>query len=311
MEEWDVSEEDWAREGSPALQRVRAVGSDEQGPRTESLRTPGLAREARSSTTTSPFAFVRAGALNGGPGVCRLGEALADRCTEGHPRFSTANRQDRVTVVVCDRLPVFARGLAKLLEEEAPNLCVTGVESSMSKAKRLIGEVGPSVAVIGLSGTGEGELGVLREICSEFPATRVVVLLPDAEAIIAYDTLAEAGVSGYELKERDASEIAQVVSLVARGHTVAPAAVGWLRPKHPDPASLDDVEREILRGVARSETNRELAARLHLSERTVCRRLEGVYAKLHLSDRLQAAVYAVVHRLVTPGEEASNLREVM
>jgi DNA-binding NarL/FixJ family response regulator len=201
--------------------------------------------------------------------------------------------------------------LAKLLEEEAPNLCVTGVESNIGKAKRLIGEVGPSVAVIGLSGTGESELDALREICSEFPATRVVVLLPDVEAFAAYDTLAGAGVAGYELKERDASEIAQVVSLVARGHTVAPAAVGPLRAKQPDPAALDDVEREILRGIARSETNRELAARLHLSERTVCRRLEGVYAKLHLSDRLQAAVYAVVHRLVTPGEQASRLREVM
>jgi len=78
--------------------------------------------------------------------------------------------------------------------------------------------------------------------------------------------------------------------LAARGHTVS-GCDNFIRPG--------------------SETNRELAARLHLSERTVCRRLEGVYAKLHLPDRLQAAVYAVVHRLVTPGEEASNLREVM
>jgi DNA-binding NarL/FixJ family response regulator len=193
--------------------------------------------------------------------------------------------------------------LAKLLEEEAPNLRVTGIEFSLSKAKRAIAKLHPAVVLIGLSSARE--LDTVREICSAFPGTRVVVLLPEAEATTACDTLAGAGVAGYELKERDASEIADVVSLVARGHIVAPAVVGLPREKRPDPHPLDEVEREILRGVARSETNRELAARLHLSQRTICRRLEGIYAKLHLADRLQAAVYAAVHGVVTREDVAS------
>jgi DNA-binding NarL/FixJ family response regulator len=202
--------------------------------------------------------------------------------------------------VVCDQLPVFARGLAKLLEEEAPSLRVTGIECSLGRAHHAIGELRPAVALIGLSGADSGELDAVREICSAFPGTRIVVLLPHARATTACDALAGAGIAGYELKESDASEIAGVVDLVARGHVVAPASVGLPRQKSPTLDSLDNVEREILRGVARSETNRQLAARLHLSQRTVCRRLEGIYSKLRLSDRLQAAVYAATHGLAPP-----------
>ena len=84
---------------------------------------------------------------------------------------------------------------------------------------------------------------------------------------------------------------------------MAPAAVAFPRERRPDPHSLDSLEWEILKGIARSETNRELAARLHMSERTICRRLEGIYSKLDLADRLQAAVYAATHGVVTHGAD--------
>jgi DNA-binding NarL/FixJ family response regulator len=187
------------------------------------------------------------------------------------------------------------------LEEEAPTLRVTGVEVSLREAKRSIAELRPAVALIGLSAEHAEEVEAVREMCAAFPSTRVVVLLFEGEVSIASDALAGVGVAGYALKERDAAEIAGVVSLVARGHVVAPAAVAFPRERRPDPDSLDRVEWEILKGIARSETNRELAARLHLSERTICRRLESIYSKLDLADRLQAAVYAATHGVVTRG----------
>ena len=255
----------------------------------------------RPGKPTGNVRLVPRGALDRGDHGSRLGEAPGDPSAGGYPLRSHGDGRDHVTVVVCDHLPVVARGLAKLLEEEAPNLRVTGVEFSLGEATRSIAEKHPVVAVIGLSAESAEEVGAVREICSAFPDTRVVVLLSEGEVTIASDALAGAGIAGYALKERDAAEIADVVNLVARGHVVAPAAVAFARERRSDPHSLDDVEWEILKGVARSETNRELAARLHLSQRTICRRLEGIYSKLDLTDRLQAAVYAATHGVVTRG----------
>jgi DNA-binding NarL/FixJ family response regulator len=208
--------------------------------------------------------------------------------------------QDRLTVVVYDHLPVFARGLARLLEEEASNLRVMSIEFGLEQARRSIADLQPAVALIGLGNDRAEEVEAVREICSAFPNTRIVVLLSEREVTIASHALAGAGVAGYVLKERDAVEIADVVRLVARGHIVVPADVALPSERRADPHWLDEVEQEILRGITRSETNRELAARLHLSERTICRRLDGIYSKLHLADRLQAAIYAAMHGLVRP-----------
>ncbi len=207
---------------------------------------------------------------------------------------------DRITSVICDRHPVFARGLAKLLEEEAPDLSIMGVAVSMSDAQRLIQQTLPAVALIGLSAGSIADLESVREICSASPATRTVLLLPAAEVRPTSAALSGVRISGYVTKERDLSEIVEVVRLVARGHFVMPSDVD--RPQgneRPLPDSLKDVEREILMGVAIGQTNRQIAARLHLSQRTVCRRLEDIYSKLDVADRLEAAVYAVVHGLIT------------
>ncbi|MGH2708139.1 MAG: response regulator transcription factor, partial [Actinomycetota bacterium] len=113
-------------------------------------------------------------------------------------------------------------------------------------------------------------------------------------------------VSGYVVKERDVAEIAEVIRLVARGHFVMPGEISDQRgTKRVDVRSLTDVEREILKGVALGETNSKIGARLHMSQRTVSRRLEGIYSKLDLPDRLQAAVYAATHGIVKPPSMAS------
>jgi NarL family two-component system response regulator LiaR len=299
MENWDVPARDRARESFPAPVAMCRRGSSGQGQPAGYPRSPGVSRGALSGDSHSYPPFIHGSAPNGRNHGDRPGEAPGDPSSHRDPPGSSSDRSGRVTVVVCDPFPVFARGLAKLLEEEAPTLRVTGVEVSLKKAKRSILEISPAVALIGLSAGSTEELDAVRQICSACPATRVVVLLPDAAAIAACATLTGAGIAGIELKERDPSEIADVVTLVARGHIVTPAAAGGRLDDRPDPSSLDDVEREILKGVARSETNRELAARLHVSERTICRRLEGIYSRLHLADRLQAAVYAGIHGFVT------------
>jgi two-component system NarL family response regulator len=122
----------------------------------------------------------------------------------------------------------------------------------------------------------------------------VLVLTASDEQADLYKAL-RAGACGYVVKDAEAADIARAVRAVWSGHLVIPSdlashIVNDLEAA--DPKWLSDMEREVLAGIGRGETNREMAARLHMSERTLRRRVEDIYAKLHLSDRIGAAVYA-------------------
>lgn len=100
------------------------------------------------------------------------------------------------------------------------------------------------------------------------------------------------GASVYVLKKREVS--ADVIKSVHRGFFTILASlterfVNNLQSS--DSAEVNPQEREILAHIARGETNREIASRLHVSERIVNRWVEDIYSKLHLADRLDAAVY--------------------
>jgi two-component system, NarL family, response regulator LiaR len=91
------------------------------------------------------------------------------------------------------------------------------------------------------------------------------------------------------------SEIAGAILAVCRGQLVIPAHLvgAFLLDLEAGPTeTLGEEERLILARIAKGETNRDIAARLHLSERTVRRRIENLYSKLHLADRIDAALYA-------------------
>lgn len=134
----------------------------------------------------------------------------------------------------------------------------------------------------------------IRRIREVSPSTTVVALTASDDQRDLYQAL-RAGASGYVIKDSDVSEIAGAVRAVCRGQLVIPAhLVGAFVQDLDGPRAegLGDQEREILARIARGQTNREIAAELHVSERTVRRRIENLYAKLHLADRIEAAVYA-------------------
>ena len=104
--------------------------------------------------------------------------------------------------------------------------------------------------------------------------------LPDAEAARALET--EAG-------RLDPEAVACV--LAAAGHRDGP-------PRRRRPAGLTDREVEVLRLIARGRSNREVAERLFISPKTVGRHVENLYAKIDVSSRAAAALFAMEHRLL-------------
>lgn len=199
-----------------------------------------------------------------------------------------------IAVMLCDDHPAFARGLAKLLESEAPDLDVVGVATSAPEIERLVREALPDVVLMDIRMPDTDGIEATRRIRAASPTTKVVMLTVSDEVADLYGAL-RAGASGYVRKDDEVAQIVNVVRSVQRGHLAIPAdLVGDVLHdlEQLDDHALNDAERDILAGIGRGETNRDMAARLHLSERTVRRRVEDVYSKLHLADRLQAAVYA-------------------
>lgn len=197
-------------------------------------------------------------------------------------------------MLICDDHPAFGRGLAALLATEAPELGISAVTTTGEEAVRHVVEDLPDIVLLDIRMPGLDGIEATRRIGSVSPTTKVVVLTASDEQNDLYQAL-RAGASGYVVKDSDVAEIVAAVRAVLRGQLVIPAHLAGafvtdLEGRASD--GLTDQEREILGRIARGETNREIAGGLHMSERTIRRRIENLYSKLHLADRIDAAVFA-------------------
>jgi two-component system, NarL family, response regulator DevR len=145
-----------------------------------------------------------------------------------------------------------------------------------------------------------------RAIREEFPATRVVMLTsyPDEEAVLAAIL---AGASGYLLKEIRGRDLVAALESVGRGDSLLDPAVTErvlervrrmaAGDAQNELAELTSQERKILMLVAEGKTNREVAAEVFLSDKTVKNYVSSILSKLGLQRRAQAAAFVAKHRL--------------
>ena len=211
-----------------------------------------------------------------------------------------------IRVLIADDHPVVRQGLRSFLESRG-GITVVGevadTEAAVAEAARLR----PDVVLMDLAMPGAGGVAATRRITEQRPETRVLVLTSfagDDEVVPAV----RAGAAGYLLKDVDPAELEQAVRLVAAGERVlhpraasrvmAQVAAGGPAPSARPAASLTPREREVLALLAGGLSNRQLARRLVVSEKTVKTHVSNILAKLGLADRTQAALYAVREGLV-------------
>ncbi len=218
-----------------------------------------------------------------------------------------------VRILVVDDHTLFRRGLTALLARDA-SLQVVGDAADAGEAQRRAAELQPDLILLDnhLPGvTGVDALPALRQAA---PAARIMMLtVSEDEADLA--AALRGGACGYLLKtiEGDAlvtaihramggaSVVAEEMTgkLVAayRGAAAAPAG-GEAAPPPPSPIDqLSPRERDILRGIARGASNKEIARDLGIAETTVKIHVQHVLRKLGFSSRVQAAVAATEHGL--------------
>ncbi|WP_283135348.1 response regulator [Rhizohabitans arisaemae] len=202
-------------------------------------------------------------------------------------------------IFLVDDHPVVRAGVSALLGGEA-GLEIVGEAATGAEAVRLIGLKRPDVVLMDLQ-LGDGIDGV--------EATRRVLALPEPPAVLVlttYDSDAdiaravEAGAIGYLLKACPPDELFAAVWAAARGETALSPAVAtrmMRRMRDPGPV-LTTREIEILELLAQGSGNREIAARLFISEATVKTHLVHIYGKLGVETRTAAVAGAVERRLI-------------
>ncbi len=205
-------------------------------------------------------------------------------------------------ILIVDDHPVVRKGLRALIEGETA-LQVVGEASTAQEAVLLAGELLPDVVLMDLRlGVGDG-IRATSDLVRRYPSMRVLMIssFGDEESIVR---AMKAGASGYLLKDADSEEILRAIYLAGSGYSLLhPRVVDRILPgagSQPEGSdtlrSLTPREREVLDLMADGLSNREIAERLFLSEKTVKTHISNIFSKLQVRDRSQAILYALRHR---------------
>ncbi len=208
-----------------------------------------------------------------------------------------------IRLVLADDHRIYRDGLARTLGD-AGGIDVVGQASDGEEAVQLVVALTPDLVLLDLSMPKGGGLGALKQIRA-LPAPPHVAILTASEE---QDDLVEAmrqGALGYILKGVGAGELVGLVRDLARGQPhVTPGLAGRLlvsmrgraeAQKHDPLADLSRREEDILRLVAEGKSNREVGELLDLQEKTVKHYMTSILQKLHVRNRVEAAMLARQH----------------
>jgi two-component system response regulator DevR len=203
-----------------------------------------------------------------------------------------------VKVFLVDDHEVVRRGLADLLTSD-PELEVIGEAGSVSEAMARIPALQPDVAVLDVRLPDGNGIELCRDLLSSVPELRCLMLTSFTSDEAMLEAIL-AGASGYVVKDIKGMELARAIKEVGSGKSLldnraAAALMAKLRgdAEHKDPlAGLTEQERTLLGLLSEGLTNRQIAARMFLAEKTVKNYVSRLLAKLGMERRTQAAVFA-------------------
>jgi two-component system response regulator NreC len=207
-------------------------------------------------------------------------------------------------ILIADDHPVLRSGLRVLLEAD-PGVEVVGEAGTGEETLRLAGELRPDVVLLDIGMPGESGIETARRLKAELPALKVLFLTMHEEEGMLLEAL-NAGGDGYLIKRADEAEILQAIRVVRRGDVyVHPAMTRALLSQAETTARLQEPveplsrrEIDVLRLLARGNTNRQIAELLDLSVRTVEGHRANLMGKLGLSSRVELVTYAEEHGLL-------------
>lgn len=204
---------------------------------------------------------------------------------------------EQIKVALVDDYVLVRKGMGILLDG-ASDIEVVGEAADGDEVVDMVGSARPDVVLMDLRMPRVDGIEATRQVRERFPDVRVLVLTAYADDHRVLEAV-RAGASGYLLKDVEERDLHEAVRAAHAGRMIVAsgAAADLVEGLERDERerSLTEREREVLGTLADGVSNREIAKRLGLSEKTVKNHVSSILAKLDLSDRTQAALYAVRH----------------
>ncbi len=208
-------------------------------------------------------------------------------------------------LMLVDDHEVVRLGMRALLERH-PSFTVVGEASTEDEAVALALELQPDLVLMDIRLAGGSGIEACQKIKELLPATQVIMLTSFAEDELLFAAI-RAGATGYLLKQIAGGDVVRAIEAAARGESMLDPSLTQRiffevrrSIKKEEAVAFQDLtaqERQVLLLIAAGKTNREIATDLFLSEGTVRNYVSSILSKLSVSNRAEAAAYAIKHHL--------------
>lgn len=208
-------------------------------------------------------------------------------------------------ILIVDDHEVVRLGLRSLLDRQ-PDFEVVAEASNAKEALERTVDYNPDVVVMDIRLPGTSGIEACQEITERFPDIKVIMLTSYAEDDMLFSAI-RAGAAGYVLKQIGGHDLIRAIEAVGRGEALLDPSLTQrvfeqVRKAQRDAeasafAGLTNQEMQVLHLVSEGRTNREIAEALYLGEGTVRNYVSNILGKLGVSNRAEAAAYAVQHNL--------------
>ncbi|HEX6922397.1 MAG TPA: response regulator transcription factor, partial [Bacillales bacterium] len=208
-----------------------------------------------------------------------------------------------IRVMLVDDHTVLRDGLKSILELEE-DIHVVGEAVNGNDAIGKIGETDPDVVLMDINLPDVSGVEVTATVKSKFPKCKVLVLTMYSHDEYFMSSI-RAGADGYLLKDVPSDEVVEAIRTVAQGESVIhPSLTKKLLDYHKqqtksrETTELTDRENDILACLVDGLSNKDIAEKLNISDKTVKIHVSNIFKKLNVKSRSQAVIYAVQHQLV-------------
>lgn len=209
-----------------------------------------------------------------------------------------------INIMITDDHSMIREGLKNLLELDGDIKVIEEAENGLECIEKLQ-NVNPDVLLLDINMPKMNGLEVLKKIKEDKIKVKVLVLTVHNETEYLMKAV-EIGINGYVLKDSESAELKKAIFTIADGETyiqpsLIPALNSKMIEKNEDELKIELLtkrELEVLKEVAIGKFNRDIAKEMKISERTVKNHISSIFKKLDVTDRTQAAVFAIRNNII-------------